>query len=455
MKTGDTIVAAASGGAAAARTIVRLSGPGVYAALAECLVSQPPPARRRWAGAAVMRLAASGGGHELPVLLLTAVAPASFTGEDAAEILLPGNPHLVERVIDGLCGVEGVRRAEAGEFSFRAYVNGRMTLAQAEGVAGVIAAASAAEAEACRAVMRGERGARYAAWAEELATVLALVEAGIDFADEEGVVAIGAAELASRLGALERAMGDELGARGGAAGADWRPRAVLVGVPNAGKSTLFNALLGRRRSVESAVAGTTRDLIAETMPGEGVLGALGLEVALVDGPGVEAGRAAEVAARGVADAGVVVWCDPTGRFDDTDVGQLLEGGDTGGRAARLRVRTKADVPRGGGEEATGVLAVCALDGRGVEAVRGAIVEACWGAGVRERGVRGGGLMARHRAALARCVAEVRAAGAGGGPAAEVVAAHLRTALDALGELTGRIGPDAVIGRIFSTFCIGK
>lgn len=431
MPTGDTITALASPPGRSARALIRISGPDTFKLLAR-LRGDPPVTGPT---SASFRLTET---LSLPILLIGARAPRSYTGEDAAEILLPGNPALVDRVLARLTSVSGVRLATPGEFTARAYLNGKLSLDQAEGVAATIAAQNENQLAAARELLSGSAGRRYRAWAEEAATLLALVEAGIDFSDQEDVVAIAPAELTSRLQALIEAIESHVGRRAGAESRSALPLVVLVGEPNAGKSTLFNALLKRTRSVVSPRAGTTRDVIEEELdlsrdlPGAGT-------VTLADMAGLETSvcgigaMAREHALRAIATADVVLHCDPTGLFPALTTKTVV-----------IRVRTKADQPGRGGD-----IPVCALDGWNLPVLRRTIADAAC-AGTVEAGAA---VLPRHARALseaADCLGDAMTAGS-----PELVAGSLRSALDALGEITGRISPDEVIGRIFSTFCIGK
>jgi tRNA modification GTPase len=443
MPLGDTIAAIASPPTRSARGVIRLSGPATREALAAVSDSQARP-WDRGAFAARMRLDQL----QLPLLVLAYRAPRSYTGEDAAELLLPGNPALLERVMAALLALPGVRQATPGEFTARAYLNERLTLAQAEGVAGVIAAGNAEQLEAARGLLEGSTGAQYNAWAEELATLLALVEAGIDFTDQEDVVAIAPAELVRRLAALAAAIRQFTGAEAGAAVRAGIPRVVLAGRPNAGKSTLFNALLGRERAVVSEVAGTTRDVLEEPLdlcqelPGAGPV--LLIDLAGLDDPatGKIDPQVQQGAGEAIRSADVIVHCDPTGRFEPL-----------GSAAPTIRVRTKADLP---GTDPAGDIAVCALDHWNLPTLRRAIADAALGS--REAATLA--LLPRHRRALAetlRATDEARALAADDQSirAPELVAGGLRAALDSLGDLTGHISPDEIVGRIFARFCIGK
>jgi tRNA modification GTPase len=529
---GETIVAPATAPGRSMLALVRISGPATRALLArhfelrgERGTSAAIPFRR---GAflaqmlipAVEALVSPGGGPggrapatgrmlRLPVRVCVYVGPASYTGEDGAEILLPGNPALVERVIGVLCADARVRAAEPGEFSARAYVRGKLTLEQAEGVGAVIAATSAAELESARRVMTGQTGARYRAWADEVATLLALVEAGVDFTDQEDVVAIEPRELVRRAAAvceaIERWLGGEGGGEGRVGGVvsggvsgvqrEGAARVVLVGPPNAGKSTLLNALVGRERAVVSDVAGTTRDVLVEPLDlarfglHEGAM-PRGSIVELVDVAGLEVecgeegseiGRAAQrLADEAIAGADVLVLCDPEGAFGGEVFARALAlvPGRTGAGAGAgvgvgvgvgggvVRVRTKGDRVRGGAGVSAGGgggadVEVCALDGWNLEALARAIARAVGTLAPGSTEV----VVARHRRALAAARTHLReaiemAGGEAGGeeggasdPA--MVASALRGALDALGSISGAMTPDDVLGRIFASFCVGK
>ncbi len=468
---GDAIAAIGTGrSASAARSVVRVSGVGVVGRLHPAVVAD---ALERSRGVRRVRVVVGdAAGHWVWGVAVVMPGPGSFTGEDVVELIVPGAGVVAERVLGRVLLVDGVRHAGPGEFAARAYLNGRMSVEEAEGVAAAIAARGEAELVAAERVMSGDAGAAYRAAADEIAACLSLVEAGIDFTEEEDVVAIGSADLVARVEAVR----GELGRWIGGGGAVERSSAVvaMAGVPNAGKSTLFNALVGRRRSVVSDTPGTTRDAVREEVAlglggGEGGASVWDpVAVELIDPAGVDAsivgvsaaeagGQAASVAAVGEAD--VVVWCDPTGRFDEAQRGVL----GIGASAAVVRVRTKADlVGPGGGDDGGGVLGVCALDGSGVAALRRAIADAAAGS-VRVGG--GDTVLPRHGRALARCnallgdAAELARRDAAAGERhlseAELVADRLRGALDAVGEVAGAISPDDVIGRVFAMFCVGK
>ena len=270
MSDNAVILAAASPPGRSPRGLIRLSGPRTHELLNQRL-DAPPDNDRLSPDRSALRLARLRfEKFELPTTALLFRGPRSYTGEDAAELQLPGNPALLERVIDSLLAAAeasniDARRAEPGEFTARAFLNGKLDLIEAEGVAATIAARSDAELRAARLLTAGGLGSIAAALAEQLAGALALVEAGIDFTDQEDVVAISPRDLAVRLDLLTSSLGDVLNRAVGAEQLEAIPWVVLVGEPNTGKSTLFNALLGRERAVVSPVAGTTRDVIAEPL----------------------------------------------------------------------------------------------------------------------------------------------------------------------------------------------
>lgn len=452
MNLGDSIAALASPSGRSLRAILRVSGPGVDDLLREILESPPV---RRGAGPARLRL---GPGLTLPLVILYYPAPSSYTGETTAELLIPGNPVLVDRVIALLTSRAGVRPAEPGEFSARAYLNGRLTLAQAEGVAAIVAADSAEQLDAARGLLTGATGDTYRSWAGEITTLLALVEAGIDFTDQEDVQAIAPPALQHRLAGVRASLDSHLGAAAGRSLAGTLPTVALLGPPNAGKSTLFNALLARRRAVTSPTAGTTRDALAETLDFAGDLPGAS-PVSLTDLAGLDDAAAGDIAeqaqarARAIAAAAdLILHCDPAGRFEPGPLAFLPPGRSV------LRVRTKADLPghtaSPPGDEP---IAVCALDGWNLPLLRRAIADRTTSA--RAPGVAG--LLPRHHAALARLrdhlitAEDLARADARKLSSPELVAAALRDALDGLGELVGRISPDEVLGKIFATFCVGK
>ncbi len=456
MDTERTIVAVASPPGHAARGIVRASGREACAHAASALAAGSPgrddvALRRR--GVHAVRLA----DPPIPALALVMPGPSSATGEDCVELHAVGNPMVLERIAAAVIARSGggARRAQPGEFSARAVLHGRMPVAEAERVAASIAAETDAELAAARSLRDGGHERTVAAAADEVAGVLALVEAGIDFTDQEDVVAIARADLERRIGAAAAWLRSLAGAARGAERARRAPRAVLVGAPNTGKSSLLNALAGGERTVASPERGTTRDAVevAVALPG-------GIEAVLVDAPGLdEEAEGIDVAAQrraadAIARADAVVAVDACDAPDGAARDAAAIAAAVRASATVLRVRTKCDlVPasraRGAGSGAA--IRTSAVTGEGIDSLRAELARVL--ASAAPRAGHEASLGAVRAVLVAEAVAALEDALAVHQP--ELVAASLRTALDRLGEVSGAIPPDDVLGRLFAGFCIGK
>lgn len=485
MNPADPIIACATGPGRSPRALLRLSAPDLAPVLAPHLASPLPTERS--ISRADLRLTDT---ITLPALLLWYPAPHSATTQDVAELLIPGNPALVHRILTRFhAGDPPVRTALPGEFTARAFLAGRMTAEQAEGVQALIGAQTDAQLTAAHALLSGDTGSAYRAFADDLASALALVEAGIDFTDQEDVVPIAAADLALRLDTLIAALTDALRGSATESARDRPVRIVLAGPPNAGKSTLFNRILHRERAIVSPEPGATRDALVEPVTARDLADSPSaiwhdLALELVDLAGLDASlaprslpdAAAQAAAhRELAAADVIVWCDPAGAFDT--IPPLAPD------ATILRIRTKADLPGSASLRLASPsspllgsaslrlasspspspplptahcppppLPICSLDGRNISALTRAIVDAA-AAATRAHTSHTAALLPRHHSALAGALDAIAAARAESRP--ETTAAHLRAALDHLGSICGRIDPDDIIGRIFATFCVGK
>lgn len=442
---GSTIVALATPPGWSRSALVRISGPHAPVALGVLGISAPVS---RGVLPARATVSTRFGPRDLPVGLVTYRAPASMTGEEVAELLIPGSPILADRLMDAMTAVPGVRRARAGEFTARAYLNGRLTPAQAEGVARSIASATVAEARAAHELLASPRESAPAA--REVMRLLALVEAGIDFSDQEDVRAIAPRELRSRLLGVARDLAKAAENAGGRGVPGGVPVCVLAGRTNAGKSSLFNALLGARRAVASPTPGSTRDALREEieLPGAG-------RVELVDLPGLDAAgstpsdpiaRAARDNALAVLSrADLVLHCDPLARFEPLEA-------NLDPSVPVVRVVTMADLglPRA----QTASVSVSAHAGWGLEEVRRTVAAAVLraGPGWSALGLELGG---RRREACARAAGLLREAADLAGADDALTADAMRGALDVLADLEGPISADAVLGLIFSTFCVGK
>ncbi|MCI0756800.1 tRNA uridine-5-carboxymethylaminomethyl(34) synthesis GTPase MnmE [Teichococcus vastitatis] len=436
MSGADTIFALASGAGRAAVSLLRLSGPGSGAILARLAAGLPKPRR-----ASLRRLRDPRDGELLDeALILWFPAPHSYTGEDAAELHLHGGRAVLDGVTAALL-VCGARPAEPGEFTRRAFLNGRMDLTAAEGIADLIEAETAAQRRQALRQAGGALAARYAGWADRLLRMLAHQEAAIEFA-EDGIPTTLEAEVrtaaASLAGEIEVHLAD--GRRGERLREGlW---VAILGAPNAGKSSLLNALAGREAAIVSARAGTTRDVVEVRLDLGGVPVWLADTAGLRDTPD-------EIEAEGVRRA--------RRRAEEADLLLAVFASDVPPDAATLALVTpetlvvanKCDLaPPPSGLPA---LAVSAMTGQGMEALRQRLEQlAADRAGLT---AEAGLTRPRHRAALGEAVSWLRDAEAA--PLPELASEALRAALRALGRLTGRVGVEEVLDVVFGDFCIGK
>lgn len=447
MSGADTIFALSSGAGAAGVAVVRLSGTGAGQALKSLAGRLPSPRR-----AALARLSDPSSGAPLDrALALWFPAPASFTGEDVAELHCHGGRAVIDGVLGALGRLPGLRLAEPGEFSRRAFVNGKLDLTAAEGLADLVAAETAAQARQALRQLDGALGALYEGWRERLVGALACVEAALDFADEELPPDI-----------LERARDDaatvarEVAAHLADGGRGERLRAgaevAVVGPPNVGKSSLVNRLAKRDAAIVSATPGTTRDVVEVRLD----LG--GAPVTVADTAGLRATpdaveregvRRAERRAR-TADR-VLAVADATG-------GAAAAAAAVRPGSAGIVALNKCDLLDAGAAAALPArvgawpaVAISCLTGAGIDDLTAALA-ADLGAG----GGAGDGpplTRARHRNALEGCASALRRLARASEP--ELAAEELRDAVRALGRITGRAGVEDVLDAVFAGFCIGK
>jgi len=449
VKHGDTIVAISSAIGMAARMIVRVSGAGARGIVGQvCSGVQYEAGKARYCGLRISDFGLVGG------WVYMFVGPRSYTGEDLVEFHVPGNVLVANRLVEEIVKM-GARRAEAGEFTARAYFNGRMDLSQAEGVAATISAHNEAELRAGRQLMAGELAKRLGPVMELIGETLALVEVGIDFSEED-VTFASARELRDRMGRGEGLLGEVVGESARFERLSSEPVVVLVGRPNAGKSTLLNALAGEERAVVSSVAGTTRDAISASVRlGRGW-------VRVVDVAGVEE-RQGDKVTRGQGEEAKIE------RRMQEKVRESLEGAEVVlvvkeigdereelevGREGNLLVWTKMDL-RGqeeNGASSCGEVRVSAVTGEGLGELREELDRICFGERV---GGEAMALNSRHLEAIGEAREALERAMACSEQGAEVVAMELREAVDRLGEVLGKVSPEEVLGRVFGKFCIGK
>ncbi len=434
----DTICAIATPPGTGGVGIVRVSG-GDVPTLARHLLGQLPVPRH----ATFARLTHADGTLIDQGIALYFPQPASYTGEHVLELHLHGSPLVLDQAVRRLIAL-GARQARPGEFTERAFLNGKLDLAQAEAVADLIGSATEAAARAAAQALAGAFSATATALTDELVRIRVQLEAGLDFPDEDITPQADAAVLAA-LQALGLRVADLLGrAREGRLLRDGAT-VVLLGRPNVGKSTLFNALCGQSAAIVSPVPGTTRDLLRE------VIDIGGIPVTLVDTAGLRAAgdpielegvRRAEAMAR---EAHLCLHL-----LDDTDPAPSASA-----PAAEdvLAVYTKIDQSGRPPGEAFSGIAVSAVSGAGLDTLRHAIADRLRGTVIAE-----GAFTARRRhiAALERASRDIHAAQARQEEGAHDLAAEdLRRAQEAIASITGRFTSEDLLGEIFGSFCIGK
>jgi len=434
----DTIAAVATPAGRGGIGIVRVSGPGALA-IARALTGRVPEP-----GKALHCLFRDTRGEPLDEgIALSFKAPRSYTGEDVLELQGHGGPVVMQALLGAVLDA-GARLAEPGEYTRRAFLNGRLDLAQAEAVADLIDAASREAARSALRSLGGEFSAAIGALVAGLTELRALTEATLDFPEEE-IDPLHRTDAAARLARLRAALEDVLARSRQGSLLRSGVQVVLAGRPNVGKSSLLNRLAGEERAIVTPVPGTTRDALREPVQIEGV------PILLVDTAGLRESRD-EVERLGIARtehelarADVVLVVLEAGRMQAPER-PLPEG------ARQIRVINKIDLvpaarPGREGDE----VRVSAKTGAGLDALRAAILEA---AGWEARGESTFLARERHLRALARARAHLLAA-AGRASQWELFAEELRLAQEALGEITGQVSADDLLGEIFSRFCIGK
>jgi len=427
----DTIFALASAQGKAGVAVIRLSGPDSHSAAAR-LTGGALPKR----GMVLRTLTDHGGARLDDGLILTFQAPASFTGEDVAELQIHGSTASVNAVLRCLSDTEGLRIAEPGEFTRRALENGKMDLTQVEGLADLIDAETEAQRKQAQTILAGELGTLAERWRRDLIRAASLLEAVIDFADEEVPT-----DVTPEVRALIQGVMSDLHREADGVKIAERIRTgfevAIVGLPNAGKSTLLNALAGREAAITSEYAGTTRDVIEVRMD------LAGLPVTLLDTAGLRQTEdhvenlGIELARSRAEAADLRVFLSETPK----DLGVEMREDD-------IHVLPKADLR---GTEGKGV---SGKTGQGIDALVDQI--SCV---LRQRTTTHGiATRERHRIAITRALDSLTSAISvleSGPDLYDIAAEELRTAIRALESLVGRIDVETLLDEIFSSFCLGK
>ncbi len=435
----DTIAALSSGALPAGIAVVRLSGPAVPALLEQLTGSVPEPRR-----ASLRAIVAPDGGVIDAAVVLYMPGPGSFTGEDVCEFQCHGSRAVASALLDAVCAMDGVRLAEPGEFTRRAFINGKLDLVQAEALSDLLQAETEAQRRLAVANSTGAQSLLYHGWREQLLKQRALVEAGLDFSDEGDVPADVEAGIIDSLTKLSFDIKAHAAAgRQGEILTDGY-RVVLAGPPNAGKSSLLNALAKRDAAIVSDEPGTTRDVIDVRLDLGGYL------VIVSDTAGLRGEVAGSVERIGIArarerigGADLVVFLDD-GRgaeeMPDVEPERLLV------------VRSKGDLTSVGDHSDSERLRISTVTGEGLDMLTAALfqrVAAVDGSAVAVVPTR-----ERQRLMLLEAARELDEAIATMADPT-LGAEHLRRASDCLGRLSGAIDVEDILGSIFSTFCIGK
>ncbi|MEI6070795.1 MAG: tRNA uridine-5-carboxymethylaminomethyl(34) synthesis GTPase MnmE [Verrucomicrobiae bacterium] len=441
MQPGDTIAAVSTPPGEGAIAIIRISGPQTGAILKKIFepASKPPVPRRATCGRVV-----EAGALVDEVLATVFPAPASYTGEDMAEIGCHGGILLAAHILEMVLR-RGARAAEPGEFTQRAFLNGKLDLTRAEAVMDLISARTPLALRAAAEQLEGRIGEEANAIRADLLEGVAHLEAWIDF-PEEGIDPAAGTGLIEKIAAVSARIASLLATAENGRVLREGVRVAIVGRPNAGKSSLLNRLLGMDRAIVSAVPGTTRDTIEESVCLRGILFRLtdtaGLRVTSdpVEIEGVERAH------RAIGQADLVLHIfDAAGDFHEPAL-----------REREILVANKVDLLPGGSLLPEAALRVSSLTGEGFPELVDAMIRETCGQHL-SAGQSLAAINARHKTLLESAAAALAAAAAllESGAPPELTAIELRAALDAVGQITGAADTEEILGEIFGRFCIGK
>lgn len=442
MRTEETIFAFASGTSRAAISVLRVSGPATRAAIATIAGRVPEPRR-----ATIATFVNPESGEKIDRgILLFFPAPASFTGEDCAEFHLHGSRAVAAAMVEALTTCAGTRPAEPGEFTRRAFLEGKLDLAQVEGLGDLIEAETAWQHRQALRQMEGALGRQAGSWRQALIEASALVEAEIDFSDEADVPGETSGRIASLLTPVAEALETELAAARAGEIIREGVRIVIAGPPNAGKSTLLNTLARRDVAIVSEIPGTTRDALEVALDVEG------FRVTMIDTAGlrpaedpVEQIGVDRAMARAEA-ADLVLWL--------SDIEAPADPPSNLCAATLWRLVTKIDLRSGAaGALPSDCLGISAETGENLDLLLQKISAF---AGTRTFGGWGGLITReRHRLAFAGALQALRHILEHPEAPVELIAEDLRAARFSLERLVGAVDVEDILGDIFARFCIGK
>lgn len=438
----DTICAFSTPHGAGAVAVLRLSGPDAWAAAERLFSSEfsPEPGR-----VYLRKIFDKENAALLDNALITFFkAPRSFTGEDVVEIAVHGSPYIKGRLLEIFVHA-GLRPARAGEFSLRAFLNGKIDLIEAQGVCDLVAASTRAAHASAMSGMDGRLSGKFKEIKETLSLLLAQIEVRLDDADGE-MEALPEKEIESVLLAARKTIKDLLSTYSTGRLVKEGVKAAIIGAPNAGKSSLLNALLGFDRAIVSEESGTTRDTVEDSF------GYKGQQIILVDTAGIRESKTyaeAEGIKRSLAAAGaadVILFTADASLGESAQERELLAP-VSGGEKKIITVLNKSDLPA----KRSGGVKVSAKTGAGIEELKEEILKAV------NLGHKEGVLIssAVQYEALLKAEGELTLAIESAARGGEFTAVHIRAALHAVRETIGEVSTDDILGIIFSKFCVGK
>jgi tRNA modification GTPase len=434
----STIYAVSSGSGRAGVAVLRVSGPAVQTVL-KAVAGGVPTARH-----AVLRRLRDPAGELLDeALVLYFPGPHSVTGEDVAEFHLHGSAAVVAAVLRVLGDMPDLDMAEAGAFTRRAFINGKMDLVEVEGLADVLAANSDSQRRLALRQMTGATSLTFERWRDELVGALAMVEAAVDFIDEDGVAEQALLAIRPRIDSLAKQLQSALALAGRASALRDGVRVVIAGPPNAGKSSLINWLTQRDVAIVSPIAGTTRDVV------EAPVSIAGFPLVLSDTAGLRGDTHDPIEAIGMARArreigaaDILIWVTAP----DCDAVAPP-------RAPDIRILNKVDLVDGSIQGRNDCLMVSLKSGTGLdEMIRQLTVLLQQYQVASEDAVV---VRARHVQAVTEALNHLQFINDSREAPLEITAEHLRAAARHLAQITGRVDVEDLLGRIFSEFCVGK